>query len=100
MINNECEEDKIKKIKQYIETLPISNQATLTILLKHLKKVDKFKEQNQMGICNLAILFGPTLMWPPPNLMSFNTALGTKQIDITEQLLFNFDDIFPCKNVL
>ena len=53
--NNKFEEEKINQIKHHLKTLPTSNQATLAFLMRHLKEVNEFKEQNNMEIRNLAI---------------------------------------------
>ena len=47
---------------------------------------------------NLAIVFGPTLMWPPAHLVSVNLALDMMQQNIiVEALLNNVHNIFPWK---
>ena len=46
--------------------MPAANRATLRTLLSHLLRVTELQEHNRMQIPNLAIVFGPTLMWPPP----------------------------------
>ena len=49
-----------------------------------------------MQIPNLAIVFGPTLMWPPAHLVSVNLALDMMQQNIiVEALLNNVHNIFP-----
>ena len=76
--------------------MPTPHRATLCALLKHLVKVTQFKEKNRMQIPNLAIVFGPTLMWPPAHLVSVNLALDMMQQNIiVEALLNNVHNIFP-----
>ncbi|CAB4068844.1 ltaE [Lepeophtheirus salmonis] len=58
--------------------------------LKHLTRVTEFKESNRMQIHNLAIVFGPTLMWPPPHLgASNNLALDMMQQNIIVETLLS-----------
>ncbi|KAA8593973.1 hypothetical protein FQN60_004807 [Etheostoma spectabile] len=57
-------QDESKKISQYqllFKRLPRVNKATLQALINHLYCVQRFSDQNQMNLHNLAIVFGPTL---------------------------------------
>ena len=94
--NHQSKKQKIKQIKDCVAAMPTSHRATLAFLLKHLLKVTTFKEKNRMQIPNLAIVFGPTLMWPPAHLVSVNLALDMMQQNIiVEALLNNVHNIFP-----
>ena len=94
--NHQSKKQKIKQIKDCVAAMPTSHRATLAFLLKHLLKVTQFKEKNRMQIPNLAIVFGPTLMWPPAHLVSVNLALDMMQQNIiVEALLNNVHNIFP-----
>ena len=94
--NHQSKKQKIKQIKDCISSMPTPHRATLCALLKHLVKVTQFKEKNRMQIPNLAIVFGPTLMWPPAHLVSVNLALDMMQQNIiVEALLNNVHNIFP-----
>jgi hypothetical protein len=57
-------------MKDCIASLPQAHRATLAYLLRHLIRVTELKETNRMQIPNLAIVFGPTLMWPPSSLVT------------------------------
>ena len=96
--NHQSKKTKLKQMKECINSsaLPTPHRATLSVLLKHLVKVTQFKEKNRMQIPNLAIVFGPTLMWPPAHLVSVNLALDMMQQNIiVEALLNHVQDIFP-----
>ena len=81
---------KVRQIKESLATMPTAHRATLCLLLRHLIKVTEFQDMNRMQIPNLAIVFGPTLMWPPPNLMaSQNLALDMMQQNIIVETLLN-----------
>jgi Flp pilus assembly protein protease CpaA len=67
----------------------------LFVLLRHLLRVTEYKDLNRMQIPNLAIVFGPTLMWPPSSLVTQNLALDMMQQNIiVETLLNNAQQIF------
>jgi len=46
-----------------ISQLPDENRETFRELLIHLERVSELSSDNQMTVHNLAIVFGPTLMW-------------------------------------
>ena len=76
-----------------IDALPVENYETLKYLLNHLLKITEFREFNRMQISNLAIVFGPTLMWTAT--ASLNLALDMMQQNIVvEALLNHFKEIF------
>lgn len=80
-------------ITDVINALPVENYATLKYLLTHLLKITEYRESNRMQISNLAIVFGPTLMWTA--IASNNLALDMMQQNIVvEALLNHFNEIF------
>ena len=65
------------------------------MIVKHLVKVAQYKDQNKMELTNLAVIFGPTLMSPPINMMSGQLAVGMKkQTQILEILLDLHQQVF------
>ena len=93
--NNQSRKKKIQQMKHLVHSIPSAHKATLQYLLRHLVKVTEFKDKNRMQFSNLAIVFGPTLMWPPPSLVSFNLALDMMQQNIiVEALLIHVDQLF------
>jgi hypothetical protein len=86
-------EDKIAEFQSLIKALPKPNYATLKRLLSHLLKVADFSDFNRMQIPNLAIVFGPTLMWN--NIESANMAIDLMQQNYVVEILLNeFDSLF------
>lgn len=84
---------KIQCFRDIIKALPSPNHDTLQFLLKHLLKVTLYQEFNRMHIPNLAIVFGPTLMWPAEE--SANMALDLMQQNLViECLLSEYNKIF------
>jgi len=84
--------DKVSKLKEIISLLPKPNRCTLQALLRHLLKVAALNEFNRMQIPNLAIVFGPTLMYAAE---SQNMATDLMQQNLViEALLNEYDSIF------
>jgi hypothetical protein len=63
------ENDRLRHIRMHerVNELPDANYATLKYLMGHLDKIRSQEALNQMGASNLAIVFGPTLLSPPPS---------------------------------
>ncbi|TKY88907.1 hypothetical protein EX895_002148 [Sporisorium graminicola] len=61
--------DRLRHIRLHecVNELPDANYATLKYLMGHLDKVKSLEHLNQMSASNLAIVFGPTLLSPPPS---------------------------------
>ena len=61
--------DRLRHIRLHerVNELPDANYATLKYLMGHLDKVKGLEHLNQMSASNLAIVFGPTLLSPPPS---------------------------------
>lgn len=59
-------------------------------------RVKEHSDENRMHIQNLAIVFGPTLMWPEndSNNFALDMMLRMHQNQIIEFLLVEFDNIF------
>ncbi|XP_022120751.2 uncharacterized protein LOC110997082 isoform X2 [Pieris rapae] len=56
-------ETRIKEFRDIVQALPQCNRDTLKFILEHLLKVTEYSERNRMHTANLAIVFGPTLLW-------------------------------------
>ncbi|XP_013782058.1 rho GTPase-activating protein 27-like [Limulus polyphemus] len=86
-------QEKLKHFKKLVRSLPRPNYSTLKFLFSHLLKTTKASEQNRMHVQNLAIVFGPTLMWSEKE--SSNIALDFMQQNLViEFLLLEFDEVF------
>ncbi|CAB3380647.1 Hypothetical predicted protein [Cloeon dipterum] len=91
--NNRDKSEKIRQFRGLVQQMPKENRATLKFLLEHLLRVVDNHTHNRMHISNLAIVFGPTLMWPKEE--SCNMALELMQQNyVIECLLEEFDSIF------
>ena len=93
-INLPSKKSRLRTIKEIVGRLPATHFSTLIYLLNHLDKVTQYKEVNRMASPNLAIVFGPTLMWPPAQLTTTNMALNMMQQNmIVEALISNLNMI-------
>ncbi|WAR61997.1 hypothetical protein PtB15_14B91 [Puccinia triticina] len=54
------------RLHERVNELPDPNYATLKYLMGHLDKIRRNESLNSMGSSNLAVIFGPTLLSPPP----------------------------------
>lgn len=73
------------QLQPLLERLPPHNRSTLDTILKHLYRVSTFEPQNKMSIQNMAVIFGPTLIRPPPdNLEQLvgNTEIHCKIVEV------------------
>ncbi|PSN53251.1 hypothetical protein C0J52_04920 [Blattella germanica] len=90
---NHNKKEKLQQFREIVKALPHPNRDTLEFLLRHLLRVTGFQEFNRMHIPNLAIVFGPTLMWPEAE--SQNMALDLMQQNLViECFLQEFESIF------
>ncbi|XP_073948734.1 uncharacterized protein [Choristoneura fumiferana] len=87
-------EAKIKEFRDIIQSLPQCNRDTLKYLLEHLLRVTQYSERNRMHTANLAIVFGPTLLWAPAE-QAHNIAIDCiQQNNVVDILLTEFKEIF------
>ncbi|KAL1123344.1 hypothetical protein AAG570_002429, partial [Ranatra chinensis] len=86
--------ERLSTFADIIKALPAANRDTLKFLLQHLLRVTNYQEHNRMQVPNLAIVFGPTLMWSEHE--STNMAFDLLQQNmVIECLLQNFNQLFP-----
>lgn len=62
MKDSSAERQKI--FRENIQNLPKCNFETFKFLCSHLLKVVELSKENRMEVQNIAIVFGPTLIWP------------------------------------
>ncbi|KAG8855526.1 hypothetical protein FRB96_007030 [Tulasnella sp. 330] len=97
------ENDRLRQIQLHhkVNDLPDANYATLKYLMGHLHKVRGQEALNSMSATNLSIVFGPTLLGPPPpSMMDGHTGGGTTLQDMNwqckaiETIIEHYTDIF------
>lgn len=73
------ENDRLRHIRlhEVVNQLPDANYSTLKALMGHLDRIRSREHLNQMSASNLAIVFGPTLLNPPPAGMVFENQQGS-----------------------
>ncbi|XP_062615225.1 rho GTPase-activating protein 15-like isoform X7 [Saccostrea cucullata] len=92
-LGREKNSDRLKAVRDLINTLPKYNYETLKFFLAHLCKVIEHSKENRMQVHSVAIVFGPTLIWPEtvtPNL----AANMIYQSRIVEYCLLEYRNIF------
>ncbi|XP_068231658.1 uncharacterized protein [Palaemon carinicauda] len=85
---------QVEKLAKAVAKLPSENYETLKVLLQHLLRVTEFESDNRMSMSNLAIVFGPCLLWPKvttSNDLMTDVMLHNRVI---EGLLNDFSRIF------
>ncbi|XP_049847228.1 rho GTPase-activating protein 12-like isoform X1 [Schistocerca gregaria] len=87
------EEEKLKDFQDIVKSLPKPNRCTLKFLLQHLLRVTEYKADNQMSIHTLAIVFGPSLMWPEEESQNIAFDFMMQNV-VIEFLLKAFHNIF------
>ena len=66
-------DERPRNVKQMLrEKLPIENYELFKYLIEFLVKVMECKDLNKMTPSNLAIVFGPNLVWAKHNQMSLD----------------------------
>ncbi|KAI2811274.1 Rho GTPase-activating protein 9 [Blomia tropicalis] len=87
---------KIDAFRKLINDLPPNNYDTLKFILQHLLRIVEYSQENRMSIPNLAIVFGPTLIWPSSDLnnLVLDMMLQMQQSQAIEFLLLEFNTIF------
>ncbi|KAL8600586.1 hypothetical protein ACOMHN_062457 [Nucella lapillus] len=90
----EIRKDKLKAFKEALPSLPKCNYETLRVVLQHLKNVVQHSAENRMQTQNVAIVFGPTLMWLEEGDFSNMAILSVYQSKVVEFLLLEYDNLF------
>ncbi|CAG5120421.1 unnamed protein product, partial [Candidula unifasciata] len=92
-IKKETRKDKLSSFKSAVANLPACNHATLKELFKHLCKVMDASHVNRMQTQNLAIVFGPTLLWQesPGEGLAVQTVYQSR---IVEFILLEYNELF------
>lgn len=92
-IKQSTRKDKLTAMRSLAVQMPKVNCETLKLLLRHLRKLMEQSEANRMTAQNLAIVWGPNLMWPRYD--SGDIAVNmVHQNQIIEFLLLEYDHVF------
>ncbi|KND00665.1 uncharacterized protein SPPG_03788 [Spizellomyces punctatus DAOM BR117] len=83
-------------IQDLVHSLPANHFATLKFICEHLNRVASKSEKNRMSVRNLSIIFGPTLLRPPPALDSMARIIEDMpfQCTVVETLIEQVDWVF------
>ncbi|KAJ2719289.1 hypothetical protein GGI07_005306 [Coemansia sp. Benny D115] len=89
-------DERLWAIKDLVHALPTANYTLLKRCVEHLERVTDYEEVNHMYGTNLALVFGPSLLRPPPGSSSFALAmsnLGHAQ-SVIKNLILQYHWIF------
>uniref|UniRef100_A0A3P8SI92 Rho GTPase activating protein 1 n=1 Tax=Amphiprion percula TaxID=161767 RepID=A0A3P8SI92_AMPPE len=75
IVNFACTDSQVMIMKTLVESLPEENYTSLRYLITFLAQVSANSEVNKMTNSNLAVVFGPNLLWGRDNAMSLS-AIG------------------------
>ena len=89
----------VSAVKDLIKQLPKSNQDTMQILFRHLKRVIENGGENQMTYQSIAIVFDPTLLKPEKETGNI-VAHTVYQNQIIELILLEKNSVFGCWHLL
>jgi hypothetical protein len=78
-------------LQSLVHRLPVSHQATLEFLSRHLIRVTEHESVNMMGSQNVAIVFGPTLLRSSTATPEEDLRDSSYQASVVEQILTNLD---------
>ncbi|KAJ2796541.1 hypothetical protein H4R21_004668, partial [Coemansia helicoidea] len=93
-------DERLWAIKDLVHALPTANYTVLKRLVEHLERVTDYEEVNHMYGTNLALVFGPSLLRPPPGSSSFALAMSNlghaqsviKNIILQYHWIFNVEE--------
>ena len=81
-------------MKSALEQMSAPHYDTVFYLLRHLRRVADRSSVNKMAASNLGIVFGPTLMMPPPDMSMEEVAHNMLQQNLlVKNLIINLDGI-------
>ncbi|KAK9694468.1 hypothetical protein K7432_013411 [Basidiobolus ranarum] len=89
-------DERLFAIKDMVHALPMPNYVLLKRLVEHLEMITDYEDINHMYASNLAIVFGPTILRPPPGPASFATSMANlgQQQSIVKNLILQYHWIF------
>ncbi|CAH1102196.1 unnamed protein product [Psylliodes chrysocephalus] len=86
---NYCKKDR-EHIRTILNHIPESNAETLLALIRHLLDVVKYKDQNKMDTYNLAVCWGPTIIFAIDNLSTKDLVTQSAEATKVFDALLNF----------
>eukprot|EP00056_Hartaetosiga_gracilis_P006479 m.96976 g.96976 ORF g.96976 m.96976 type:complete len:806 (+) comp12480_c2_seq4:212-2629(+) len=91
--------DKVANVKDILDSMEHLNYEVTRMLMEHLKKVTEYSSVNRMTISNISVVFGPTLMKPPPTNNPSQAMLNwNSQNAVVEFILTHFAELFDVES--
>ncbi|KAL7673883.1 hypothetical protein ACOME3_000163 [Neoechinorhynchus agilis] len=78
---------RLKSIKLLIRRLPQQSIHTLHFISRHFANVASMVEYNKVDVRNIAIIFGPTLLWHPDRTLQGNLTDNPEKVRIIESVV-------------
>ncbi|XP_041367474.1 rho GTPase-activating protein 12-like isoform X2 [Gigantopelta aegis] len=85
--------DRLRAFKDLVAELPRCNYDTIKFIIHHLRKVIDKSHENRMQTQNVAIVFGPTLMWTEGDAVNM-AVQSIYQGKVIEYVLLEYDQLF------
>ena len=93
-IRVEDHNEKLYEMQSLVQRLPRGHFDTLKFISKFAFNVSKFEEENKMGVKNLALVFGPNLLWPYNDQLEGSIAGDTAAVSMIVEMMFTYADWF------
>lgn len=97
------DDEKIKSIKDLIETLQKPSVEILSYLLFFLSRVAQQSQFNKMGSPNLGIVFAPLILYPRDksfNEYIFRSSVSSKGPELLRFMIDNVEKIFATQPIV
>ncbi|KAF6032167.1 hypothetical protein EB796_009523 [Bugula neritina] len=89
----ENKQRRVDEIGNIVRQLPTQNFKVLSFLIGHLRNVAADSDQNMMGVSNLSVCFGPTLLRPEEETVAAIMDIKFCNL-VVEILIANYEMIF------
>lgn len=94
--SDEEKSKQVEDIKKALSSIPKANQALMRFLCEFLSYVASLNEKNKMTISNIAIVFGPNLIYAKEE--SIESILNIPKMNTIIQLILeNHTKVFPAQ---
>ncbi|XP_067935255.1 rho GTPase-activating protein 17-like [Watersipora subatra] len=86
---------RLQELWRVVDKLPPANLVNVRYLIKFLWKLSEKQAVNKMTPANIAIVFGPNLLWPEVDDGMPDVVLSTMHNQVVETLVQHHDYFFP-----
>eukprot|EP00040_Diaphanoeca_grandis_P021233 m.113089 g.113089 ORF g.113089 m.113089 type:complete len:594 (-) comp28244_c0_seq2:749-2530(-) len=91
--------EKLYALQGLVTQLPQGHFETLKFISKFCANVAQYHEENKMNFMNLALVFGPNLLWPVTDTTSGSLAQDNAAVTSVVETLFTYAEwFFPAED--